>query len=156
MTNPFAEYYTQQAGSGLTGFEGVRYQKGHGFFGRLLSKAIYPLLRFLGKQAFNTGINVASDVIEKKKNWRQSAKERMKETGKNVAKAGLDRARLFQQTGEGRRKKRGRKKKSNHLFKAIKRKPKRRIKKKKSIKRRKKRRSSVSALHKLMKNVRYS
>jgi len=104
MYNPYIIYYKEQAGSGLTGFQGVRYQKGHGFFGRLLNKAIYPLLRFFGKQALNTGVNIASDVIENDQDWKESAKNRFKETSKNVIKAGLDRARKYQQEGSGRRK----------------------------------------------------
>ena len=53
-------YYTNQAGNGLTGFSGVKYQKGFGFFGRLLSGAVIPFLRFLGKSAFNTGANIGN------------------------------------------------------------------------------------------------
>jgi hypothetical protein len=106
MNNPYIEYYKEQAGSGLSGFQGVRYQRGSGFFGRLLSSAVYPLLRFLGKQALNTGINIASDVIEDKQDFKQSLKNRFKETGDMALKAGLDRARRFQQEGSGRKRRR--------------------------------------------------
>lgn len=61
--NEIHKYYAHQAGNGLVGFRGVRYQKGHGFFGRLLSGAVYPLLRFLGKNLLETGVNVAGDVL---------------------------------------------------------------------------------------------
>jgi hypothetical protein len=154
MCNPFIEYYKDQAGSGITGFQGVRYQRGHGFFGRLLSKAIYPLLRFLGKQAFSTGVDIASDVIEKKKPWKQSARDRFKETGQQVAQAGLDRARLFQQTGKGRKRRRRSRKAKTFTPKPIKRgRVKRKSKKRKTIKRRK--RSKSASLYKLLKNAKY-
>jgi hypothetical protein len=155
MSNPYVEYYKDQAGSGITGFQGVRYQRGYGFFGRLLSKAIYPLLRFLGKQAFNTGVNIASDVYDNKKGWKESAKERFKETGRTIAKAGIDRAKHFQQTGKGRRRRRRTKKTNDFFSKFIKRgkQKKRKTKKRKSIKRKKTKRSSASALRKLMQNV---
>ena len=54
MSNSYINYYLDQAGSGLSTFERVRYQRGNGFFGRLLSGAILPALRFLGREALNT------------------------------------------------------------------------------------------------------
>ena len=32
MANPYEDYYLNQAGNSLAGFEGDRYQKGSGFF----------------------------------------------------------------------------------------------------------------------------
>ena len=52
--NPLIEYYTNQAGTGITPFSGVRYQKGAGFFGRLVTKTILPLLRMLGKKCLKS------------------------------------------------------------------------------------------------------
>lgn len=40
--NNLEEFYINQAGSGITGFSGVRYQRGSGFFGRLMKGAIMP------------------------------------------------------------------------------------------------------------------
>ena len=77
MHNPYIEYYQQQAGTGIAAYGGVRYQRGHGFFGRLLSKAVYPLLRFFGKQAVGTAANIASDVILNKINIKDSANKRL-------------------------------------------------------------------------------
>lgn len=99
-------YYINQAGTGLAGFQGVRYQRGHGFFGRLLSKAVFPLLRFLGTKAAGIGANIASDVILDKKDWKQSTKQHLKEEGEDLAKRGIERARRFAQEGKGKRVKR--------------------------------------------------
>lgn len=103
MSNPYRDYYITQAGTGISGFAGVRYQKGHGFFGRLLSKAVFPLMRFLGKKATSVGANIASDVLLNKKDWRESAKDRLVEGGKDIANAGLDRAKQFIVEGRGRK-----------------------------------------------------
>lgn len=56
-------YYINQAGNGvpLQAFYGSRSQRGHGFFGRLISRAVLPLLRYLGSKAFETGKNVYED-----------------------------------------------------------------------------------------------
>lgn len=126
MNKYYVDYYKQQAGTGLAGFQGVRYQKGNGFFGRLLTGAVYPLLRYLGKQALTTGVNIAGDVLENKMNWKDSAKSRLKETGEYIAKDALSKARSRLQGGSGKRRRR-RKKKVNNLA----------IRKKKVIKRRK-------------------
>ena len=119
MPNPYVEYYRTQAGTGLVGFQGVRHQRGHGFFGRILSKAVYPLLRFLGKQAVTTGANLASDMIVDKKNFKDAAKERLNEAAGDIVKAGVKRAKRFVQDGEGRLK--IRRKKSKKSIKRVKR-----------------------------------
>jgi hypothetical protein len=146
MSNDLVNYYENQAGSGIPGFHGVKYQRGHGFFGRLLSKAVYPMLRFFGKQALNTGINVASDVIKDKKNFKESIKRRGIESGQNILDAGLKRAIRFQQTGEGKRRRRRRGRKSRKIInsksKVIKRKN--RKPKSKSIKRRRRTRKRIN------------
>src|SRR6266705_851832 len=87
------------SGTGLVGFQGVRHQRGHGFFGRILSKAVYPLLRFLGKQAVTTGANLASDMIVDKKNFKDAAKERLNEAAGDIVKEGVKRAKRFVQDG---------------------------------------------------------
>jgi len=104
MHNPYVEYFRTQAGTGLTGFQGIKHQRGHGFFGRIFSKAVYPLLRFLGKQAITTGANLASDVFLDKKNIKDAAKDRLNEAAEDIVKAGVKRAKTFAQDGEGRRK----------------------------------------------------
>ena len=62
--NELERYYVSQAGSGIAGFREISYQKGRGFFGKLLSGAVHPLLRFLGKNFLKTGANVANDLFD--------------------------------------------------------------------------------------------
>ena len=122
MTNPFLDYYKQQAGTGIAGFRGVKFQKGHGFFGRVLSNAVFPLLKFLGKKAAGVGADIASDVIVNRKGFKDSIKERFKEGGSDIANAGIERARKYVQTGQGRRRKRKRLQQGKGKKKSIKRK----------------------------------
>jgi len=98
MSNSYINYYLDQAGSGLSTFEGVRYQRGNGFFGRLLSGAILPALRFLGRKALNTGVNVGMDVLDGH-NFKESIKKHSKKTVRDTANSALLRAQRFVQTG---------------------------------------------------------
>ena len=59
MANPYSEYYVNQAGYGISGFSGVRYQRGKGFFGKRFSGALIPLLKFLRPMALSTGYEIA-------------------------------------------------------------------------------------------------
>jgi len=99
MSNPYLDYYKSQAGSGIVGFQGVRYQRGHGFFGRILSKAVFPMLKFLGRRALGVGADIASDVIVDKQNLKQAVKRRFEDEGTELAKAGIKRAKKYVQTG---------------------------------------------------------
>lgn len=98
--NPYTNYYLNQAGSGLSGFSGNRYQRGHGFFGKLFSSAVLPALKFLGRQALSTGVGVAEDVLEGK-NFKESAKRRAIESGRATARAAVKRAKDYTQKGQG-------------------------------------------------------
>jgi len=160
----YRSLFVQQAGSGITGFEGIRYQRGNGFFGRLLSSAVYPLLQFLGKKAAGFGANLAKDIIVDKKDFKTAAKERLKETGREVASAGIDRANQFIQTGKGLRRKmskrrksvkkrRSKKSKVAHLIPYQFKKKTKRGRKKKSIKRHKKRKINKNSLANLINNA---
>ena len=95
MSNPYIDYYTRQAGTGIAGFQGYRYQRGHEFFGRLISKAVFPLLKFLGKRALSTGADIATDVIVNKRNIADAAKERLETEGRELANAGIQRAKKY-------------------------------------------------------------
>ena len=96
-------YYQQQAGTGIAFHTGVRFQKGHGFFGRLLQKAIYPLMRILGNTALTTGADIAQDVLDQK-DFKESLKARASEAGRKLAKRGIDKVREYAQEGSGRKK----------------------------------------------------
>jgi hypothetical protein len=110
-SNRFVEYYINQAGTGIAGYSGVRYQKGHGFFGRLLSGAVFPILKYLGKKALNTGINIGSDILQGE-NFKTSMKKRLKTTGFDIAEDALEKVKNYKQKGSGRRQKSSKKKSS--------------------------------------------
>lgn len=92
--NNFEKYYCDQAGNGIAGFSGVKYQKGFGFFGRLLSGAVLPFLRFIGKNALNAGASIAHDISESDdfslKNIKDVSTKRVRETGKSMLKKAAD------------------------------------------------------------------
>lgn len=95
----------------MGGFAGQRYQKGDGFFGRLISGTVLPIIKkvlpYLGKTAFNTGIDILGDVSQGQK-FKESAKRRLRETGDRVTEKAMSKVREI--TGSGR--KRGRKRKA--------------------------------------------
>ncbi len=97
---PYTQYYHLQAGKGsIPFFQGADFQHGHGI-GSIFSslfRAALPLLKsgakYFGKQAINTGANIVGDVIWDRKNIKESAKSRLKETGKKIladASEGID------------------------------------------------------------------
>ena len=116
-SNHFEDYYVNQAGTGISGFSGVKYQKGHGFFGRLLSSAVLPILKYLGRKALSTGLNIGTDYLSGE-NLKDSMKKRFKTTGYDIAEEALEKVK--KQRGSGRR--RGRPRKINKR-KTLKRKP---------------------------------
>ena len=99
------DYYKNQAGSGIGGFAGQRYQKGDGFFGRLISGSVLPIIRkvlpFLGKTALNTGVNILSDVANGEQ-IKSSAKRRLRESGEAIGNKAM--AKVKEITGTGRKK----------------------------------------------------
>lgn len=106
------EYYINQAGTGIGGFQGVRYQKGNGFFGRVVSGTVMPILKkvlpFLGKTALSAGSDLLSD-IENGSDFKSSVKKRFSEGKKKIGRAAMEKVKLL--TGEG-KKRRFRRKKS--------------------------------------------
>ncbi len=85
---PYTSYYINQVESGLPGFQGIRYQKGYGFFGRLFSNTILPfvktLLPKLGQKAIPSALGLAEDIISGE-NVGRSALKRLKNFGSGVA-----------------------------------------------------------------------
>lgn len=103
MSNNYQEYYCFQAGSGLPGFQGLRYQKGYGFFGRLLRGTILPFLKTAGKKAAKEGIGLAEDLMAGQK-IKTAAKNRGKSLAKQVARDAIELAKskiASQQEGRG-------------------------------------------------------
>ena len=140
MMNPYASYYVNQVGSGLPGFQGIRYQRGHGFFGRLLSGAIMPFLKqvlpSLGKRILPSFAGLAQDIVAGE-NVKQSAISRLKEAGTNVADESLEMLKSkLRGSGRGQRSRKRRRSKAQ----------KSRSKSKKAYKKKRKRSKSVSFL----------
>ena len=105
--SPMINYYVRQAGTGLHGYEGIRYQRGHGFFGSAL-KFLMPALKTVGKAVLNTGANVASDVLQNNVPIAQATKRRLIETGQGIATKACEDGIgwLGQQAGRGRKRRR--------------------------------------------------
>ena len=64
--NYYEQYYANQCGSGMNVFHGSRGQRGHGL-GSMLSglfRSALPMLKNFGRNALQTGLNVATDVVE--------------------------------------------------------------------------------------------
>lgn len=116
------DYYVQQAGNGMGGFSGLRYQKGDGFFGRLISGSILPMIKkvlpYLGKTALGAAGEVWNDVSQGEK-FKESLKNRLRSTAGKVGFDAMGKLREF--TGSGRRRKRRVRSKKR----AVRRKPKR-------------------------------
>src|SRR5437868_2231500 len=100
LGNPYAPYYLNQAGNGIGSFEGIRFQRGKGFFGSILKSAALPLLSYLGKHLLRTGVDVAGDVINGEP-IKEALKARTKTKVREVACDVARRASVFQQTGRG-------------------------------------------------------
>ena len=109
--NEYAEYYKNQAGTGMTVYEGNQYQRGHGFFGTLFSTIIKPLLKYLGRESLKTGVNVGTDLLAGD-DFKESFKKNMKLTGNRILDDGTIKMKNFVQKGKGRRRKRRSKKKN--------------------------------------------
>ena len=139
MNNPFIDYYTNQAGSGLTHFQGYRYQRGNGFFGSLFQNILKPLGLYLGKAALSTGVNIGKDILNG-----AAVTDSFKKNGKLAVSSILkDGSEKIRQKGSGRKRRkvtRKTKAKKPRLNKNIKRRP----KKKKSVARRKSRKTVVN------------
>jgi hypothetical protein len=103
--NQYINYYVNQAGSGISGFEGIRYQRGHGIFGKFFTESLLPLLKYLGVKAWDTGVGIANDAF-KGQNIVGSAKKRLKRTAMEIADDGYAKVKKFAQSGSGKRRRR--------------------------------------------------
>jgi hypothetical protein len=81
--NEFASYYVNQAGNGISVFRGRRYQRGHSFFGRVLSDAVLPIVKSLGGKIFNKGKNFVKNLLDST----DVPDENMEDITKNMKKA---------------------------------------------------------------------
>ena len=103
-------YYCLQAGGGNTDayFQGVRYQRGGGFFQNIF-RSNAPLMmkagKYFGKRLLNVGSNVVSDITSGN-SLKDSARSRFREEAENIKD---DLFQKLQQRGEGIKKKRRKK-----------------------------------------------
>lgn len=109
--NAVHAYYSQQAGSGLVGFHGSKFQRGSGIWSNLWRGAILPGIKWLGKRSLGAAANIASDVIDGA-NIKDSLKTQLNEEGKNMVRVAKKRAQRFVMKGTGKRRRVGRPKKA--------------------------------------------
>lgn len=100
----YDDYYLNQAGGKLPVFQGTKYQRGHGFFGRLF-KYFLPVVKSalptVGKHALSTGLSIGKDLIEGE-TFANSTNKRLKETGSNLINE-ISEKFGFKQKGSGRK-----------------------------------------------------
>lgn len=87
----YDKYYCTQAGSGISGFQGIRYQKGTGIFGNFLRTIGLPILKYLGRQALETGVDIGQDIISGSK-VKDAAKSNLRKRASKVLVDANDRA----------------------------------------------------------------
>jgi hypothetical protein len=91
----YEQYYDNQAGSGISVFQGSYGQRGHGIGSTLagLFRSALPMVKrglaAFGKQALNTGLNIASDMADGK-SFSDSAGLRARQGIKRLATEGID------------------------------------------------------------------
>jgi hypothetical protein len=100
--NQFLKYYVNQAGNGLSSFQGIRFQRGRGVFGTILDSAIFPLLKYLAPKVMQTGLEITDDIIDGQPIV-DSIKKRGKNQLRNIAGDIEKRASTYSQTGKGNR-----------------------------------------------------
>jgi len=141
MSNQIVEYYKNQAGSGLAGFEGYKHQRGHGF-GSFFKSMWRNIVPYFAPKLISTGIKLGNDYLSGE-NMKSSLSKRLRETGGDILDDASSRAKKFVQTGKGRRR-RPRRKQVNLANLLIGKKTKskrRRTKKKQSVKRKSRRKT---------------
>jgi hypothetical protein len=120
--NPYLKYYLDQAqnrvqsGGDMPAFAGVRYQRGHGL-GAIFAKiraALPWFFKSVGRQALQTGVDVAHDVLDGRKlreviapRLLEGAKRTAQDVGPTMLEGIKTTARgLLSQSGSGKRRKR--------------------------------------------------
>lgn len=87
------------SGSGV--FVGNRYQKGNGFFGRVIKNAILPFLKYIGKKGIKTAVAIGGEAVKDPSNFKEIAKSKLKEIGMEAIDDGAERIKKYVQTGQG-------------------------------------------------------
>lgn len=108
-TRSYEEYYTNQAGNGLSYYRGIPLQRGSGLGGifRSMFRMAVPLFKkgakALGKQFLRTGVEVANDVIQGK-DVKSAVKQRAKEAGKSLTDKAANKVKNMIGSGQHKRK----------------------------------------------------
>jgi len=116
MSNPYEDYYVNQAGNGITSYQGTRYQRGGGFFGTLYNSVLKPIGKYLGRNFLKTSVGIGQDILQGE-NFKESARKRLKTTGKEMLNDAISKAQAFAQKGSGRKRKRKKPNKSRNTTK---------------------------------------
>ena len=103
MSNHIIDYYKNQAGSGLAGFQGYKHQKGHGF-GSFFKSIWRNIVPYFAPKLVSAGVKVGNDFLGGQ-NIKSSLSTRLRETGGEILDDATTRAKKFIQTGKGRRRK---------------------------------------------------
>ena len=103
------DYYVNQAGTGIAPFEGVRFQRGHGFFSNFIKGRLLPILKsvlpYLGRNALDAGVNIAQNLKDGN-SFKEATKKTLKKKAYDMAEDGL--VTLKKQSGLGIRRRRRR------------------------------------------------
>jgi hypothetical protein len=114
----YNNYYQKQVGGALENYHaGLKFQRGYGPWGRLISRYGLPIAKYFGKQIFKTGVDLVSDVakgIEPK----TALKSRLKERGTSILRDILEK--VEPQSGGGSVMKRKNLTIDNKIFKKVK------------------------------------
>jgi len=71
-------------------FVGRRYQQGHGFFSKIVKGAVFPLLKYLGKQGLRTAFAIGEDAARNpNRTLKQIAKRQLLKTALGTAEDGV-------------------------------------------------------------------
>ena len=108
----YEQYYANHCKSGMNVFQGARGQRGHGL-GSVLSGLFgnaLPMIENFGKQALQTGFNVATDVVEDT-SFRDSLRKHVPDGIRGFKDA------QFGQSGSGKRRRRIQLKKKRETYK---------------------------------------
>lgn len=108
MTNPLTAYYANQAGTGISYFQGSRAQRGHGIgaiLAKLFSSTLLPAFRsgggLLAKQGLQSLVDVGTDLLSGE-NPKQAFNKRTKEAlSRSIDELGV----RLKQKGSGRKRK---------------------------------------------------
>jgi hypothetical protein len=72
-----------------------------------------PILKYLGKKALSTGVNIGTDLLQGD-SFKSTMKKRLKKAGLDIAEDALEKVRNSKQSGSGRRKRRKSQKRSSY------------------------------------------